>query len=384
MGPRAHVAVLTTVLPSGRRTGGELATQAVVDAVRAAGHDVTVVGYARPGAAARPGELAVGARSIETERASVRERATWAVTAVRSRLPWSMAKYASAAYRRVAHEIAARADVVVVDHVQAGWWVDDDVRAPVVLVAHNVEADMYRDRTATATGASRRVFEREHRLVADAEASLARRATQVWAFTPEDAAHFGGRLLPLPSALGAGQERPTVPAPVRDVAVLGTWTWEPNAIGLRWFVDEVVPRLRSRDVHVAGAGGEAIVGPGVTHHGVVPDAARFLDEARVVAIPSRAGRGVQVKTIDALARGAWVVATSVALRGLDAGPPVVRVADDPAVFAREIDELVATASGRNDAAREWAQRRLGAFEATVRDSLRELLEERDQLGGVRA
>ena len=382
MGSRAHVAFLTTVLPSGRRTGGELASQAIVDAVRAAGHDVTVVGYARRGAAARPGELAVGTRSIETDRATARERLTWAATALRSRLPWSMAKYASAAYRRAAADVVADADVVVVDHVQAGWWwVDDSLRRPMVLVAHNVEADIYRDQAASSTGARRVAFEREHRLVAEAEGALARRAAQVWAFTPEDAAHFGGRLLPLPSAL----EEPSAPevAPTRDVAVLGTWTWEPNATGLRWFVDEVVPHLHTRDVHVAGAGGEDVVGGAVTHHGVVPDAARFLDDARVVAIPSRAGRGVQVKTIDALARGAWVVATSVALRGLDIAPPLVRCADEPATFAREIEDLLTTVHGRNDAAREWARTRRDTFSAAVRDALNELLEHRDERGGVR-
>jgi len=370
-----RVAFLTTVLPSGRRTGGELASQAVVDAVRAAGHDVVVVGYLRPGATAGEGEVVVAERTIESEHARIGERLGWATTALVVSLPLSAAKYAGAAYAKAARAAVADADVVVIDRPQAGWWLrDDDVALPpLVLLAQNVETGVYRDQAVDASGAKGALLRREHRKVAALEERLARRAAQVWTYTEEERAHFDGRLLPVPSVVAAPTgER----VPVRDVAVLGTWTWAPNAVGLRWFVDEVVPRLRTRDVHVAGTGADWVAErEGVTYHGFVEDAVAFLDGARVVAVPSTAGRGIQIKTLDALALGAWLVATPVAVRGLDVGPPVARIAGDADAFAAAIDDLLldaATTDGRNPDALAWSAPRRARLEAAVAEALAEL------------
>ena len=43
-----------------------------------------------------------------------------------------------------------------------------------------------------------------------------------------------------------------------DIATIGSWTWDANAAGLRWFIDRVVPLLpRQVQVGVAGAGAGA-------------------------------------------------------------------------------------------------------------------------------
>src|SRR2546430_627582 len=44
-----EILFLSTVLPHGRVAGGEIGSHAVLDALAAAGHDVTVVGYRRAG-----------------------------------------------------------------------------------------------------------------------------------------------------------------------------------------------------------------------------------------------------------------------------------------------------------------------------------------------
>lgn len=366
-----RVAVLTTVLPSTRRTGGEVAIASIVDAIEDAGHDVTVVGYARHGATAAPAEQAVAARTIELDAAPRSERAAWAAQAVLHRLPLSAAKYRSAAYRDAARAATASADAIVIGHTQSAWWIPErGLDVPFALVCQNDEAAVYRDAAADASGARAAVLRREARLVGALERRLVARATEVWTLTTEETDHFrtlGGnvRQLDLP---GSTEPPPRPRRAERGVALLGTWSWRPNAAGLQWFVDQVVPRLQVADVHVAG-GGAAWVGdrPGVTYHGFVADARAFLDSARVVAIPSTVGRGVQIKTLDALALGSWVVATSTALRGLDVGPPVVQVADDPAAFARAIDALVVdpATEARSEQAIAWSAPRRERLSASV-------------------
>ncbi|MEA2411971.1 MAG: hypothetical protein QOC77_2532, partial [Thermoleophilaceae bacterium] len=89
-----EILFLTTVLPGGRSTGGEIASHAVVDAIAAHGHAVTVVGYLRPAGNAQPGAgaVVVGRRSIEADAAPLVEKARWSASALVARLPVSAAK----------------------------------------------------------------------------------------------------------------------------------------------------------------------------------------------------------------------------------------------------------------------------------------------------
>ena len=63
-----RILFLSTLLPGMRRTGSEVATQGFVDAMRAAGHEVTLLAYRRVGTEppTAPGDVAVADRHIET------------------------------------------------------------------------------------------------------------------------------------------------------------------------------------------------------------------------------------------------------------------------------------------------------------------------------
>jgi len=54
--------------------------------------------------------------------------------------------------------------------------------------------------------------------------------------------------------------------------------------------------------------------------GVVPDVRPHLDRAAVVVVPARLGGGMRVKVVEALASGKAVVATALAVEGLDLAP----------------------------------------------------------------
>jgi hypothetical protein len=131
--------------------------------------------------------------------------------------------------------------------------------------------------------------------------------------------------------------------PSFDVALLGTWTWRPNADALRWFLSNVRPRLpRATSIHVAGLGAEWLRGrhPGITYRGFVEDAATFLRASKVIAVPTRYGGGLETKMLAAIATGIPIVATSIATRGLGNVPGSIAVADDAPTFAKSIAERV--------------------------------------------
>jgi glycosyltransferase involved in cell wall biosynthesis len=207
------------------------------------------------------------------------------------------------------------------------------------------------------------------------EAELTERAEQTWALTDSDAEYFRSlspgadvRTLHVASAIGD----PLPPRePEYDVAAIGTWSWHANAHGLEWFADEVIPLLpEGTAVAVAGRGAEWLAArglPGVSVRGVVPDAQEFMSAARVVAVPSVTGGGVQLKTLDGIACGVPVVATEVATRGLSGLPASASVASTAEEFARELARLVAE-PGRERLREEavaWSRARRERLEADV-------------------
>lgn len=372
-----RILLLPMFLPGLKRTGAEVVTQGFIDALRLAGHDVAVLGYRRAGTdpPRHRDDRVVADRPIETSAAPLRALG-WLARAAATRRPYTQAKYMSRRYRRAVAELVGRQrpDLVVVDSARMAWLVPDGGWAcPHVVVAHNVEYRIYEGLARGAGLARGIVLRREARVLRRAEAAACAAAAEVWALKDEDVATLEGlgarrvRTFAVPGT-GAGDDAGTAP-PSRDVAVLGGWHWAANAAGLAWFAERVVPRLGERglEVHVAGADADAVVSgrPGLVLHGRVPDALEFLRSGRVVAVPSVTGEGVQIKTLDAIASGRPLVATSVAMRGIADPPGTVRVADDPAEFADAVAAAAATASDGADEARRWARRRLDAFRAAV-------------------
>ena len=335
-----RIVVATTVLPVAPSSGGEVVTRALAEALREAGHDVTVIGWLRPEDPApdEPWLVEAGRRPIETAHAPRATLARWAARALLTRRAFSEAKY-------MAYDVP-EADLLLVDHAQVGW----AARAPYVHVAHNRERDLY-----AGGGLVRR---REARRIDATERRLAAGAREVWTLTSADARAF--------RVLGARARELAVgvpPAPRPDVervpgraVLLGTWTWGPNRAGLEWFRHEVVPLLPD-DV-------EVVIGGRGSELGLVDDAAAFLASAGAIALPTTEGAGLPIKTLDAIASGAPVVATPLALRGIEDPPPGVGVASEPADFAAAL-----AAAARGPAAPEasllWARERAARFTAEV-------------------
>jgi glycosyltransferase involved in cell wall biosynthesis len=385
------VVFLTNVLPAGLRGGGEIVSQSIVEALARAGEDVRVLGYRRPGPTAVAGrwEECVGKRPIETSAAGWRAFA-WMAQALATGAPYTGVKYRSRAYVRAARAAvgspgarsaarpgpAGRPRAVIIDHAHT-YFATAAARLPLpplVFLAHNAESEVYAELAATATTRRGRwVNARESRRIGAVEAALARSAQQIWVLTEADAGYFRTlgpgadvRTLEVTSMMSAGGGA----QPAYDVALIGNWAWRPNALGLEWFADEVVPWLPSgMSVEVAGVGAEWLEGrhPNVAVRGPVPDAQEFMSRARAVAVPSVAGGGVQVKTLDAVACGVPVVATPVATRGLRDLPASVAVTDDGARFAEQLARFAAAPEHerlRRDAA-DWSRARRQALEESV-------------------
>ncbi|PSJ51699.1 glycosyltransferase [Kumtagia ephedrae] len=351
-----HLLFATSIVPDGSLGSGyEIANAAIVDALRRAGARVTVLGFTWPGSLpADPDQtIVLGSVDVRNETASSMQKVRWLAEAVRSGSTFASAKLRGpgadavrAAIRRAGH-----VDGYVLNSVQmAGAYERCFEDRPSLFVAHNVEAQSARENAHSAPDAFQRLlFRREAQLLEALEARLCRRARFVFTLSEEDRAALGvatdGRSAALPLVT-----RGTPPlAPVRreidcDAALIGTWTWQPNRVGLSWFLDEVVPHLPDDfRIRIAGAipAGLTSSQPGVRFVGRVPDAHDFIRRAACVPLISRGGTGVQLKTIETFELGLPSVATSSALRGIAEKPANCVVADDPRAFAAALRKAVA-------------------------------------------
>lgn len=353
-----HLVFATSIVPHGApATGYEIANAAIIDALRRAGVRVTVLGFTWPGKApADPKNTVVlGSVDVRTDSASATQKATWLARAVVEGVTFASIKLRTVSRERIRAALRGIGafDGYVLNSVQfAGAFEGLFDDKPAIFVAHNVEHRSADENAAAARDTMQRyLYRREAKLLEGLERRLCDKASFVFTLAEEDRAELGvsmpGKSTALPMITPASRYHPACPRqPKYDATLIGTWTWQPNRIGLDWFLEEVVPLLPSIfSIAIAGSlpAGMASRHPGVSFVGRVPDAIEFVRSGRVVPLISRAGSGVQLKSIETFELGLPAVATSRSLRGIDNWPQNCLVADDPVEFARHLIQAAASA-----------------------------------------
>jgi polysaccharide biosynthesis protein PslH len=159
----------------------------------------------------------------------------------------------------------------------------------------------------------------------------------------------------------------------RDLLFVGNFIHPPNTEGAERLVRSIFPQVIERRpdarLVIVGAGPPPSLqsAGNVVVMGRVDDLDSVMDAAAVVVAPLTSGGGMRVKVLDALGAGKAVVASPLAVEGIDVGAREVVVADSDAEFADAIVALLEDESrraGLGRAARAWAEAHAG-FDAIV-------------------
>ncbi len=392
-----RIAVLTTRLFDLPRSGGEICTSRLMQALREAGHEVVSIGRGS-NAGDVTATLSLGPAAVVPfdDLPATRKALAIAVAIAQGQASTVQRLNAGGAAQRATQALAAlaavpasRPDVLFVDHLQAYAWVEDagaDL-PPFVLVMHNQEPEGYAERARRVSGRGiaamlrRRMLEREAGQLLGLETAALRRAAAIACLSEEDAEYFRHRVAacasdapvvvlpgyPLAPPLITARGAPAGTG--RRVGMIGTWTWGPNRDALRWMLERVVPLWPDNCTLVlAGGGLDGLPLPKrVVSLGRVDEVSSFYAAVDVLAVPSLHGSGVQEKAIEAIGTGRTVVATPHAMRGLASGlPSHVHVADEAGQFARLCAEApTGPNASRRDEVLRWSERRRIAYGAAI-------------------
>ncbi len=369
-GDRPRILVLTQVLPYPLDAGPKVRAYHVLRAL-AEGADVHLLSFVRPDdapeALAHLRALCASVEGVPMRRSRARD-ALHLVRALATGTSFIIGRDAvpamTAAVRRAC---AAHAFDVV--HADQLWMARYAAAVPVphkVLDDHNAVFRVF-ERLAVGEPAwwKRALWRWEAKRIARFEAaqalafdrvvfvSEADRAAVAAVATPEERAALEARSTMIPICVDTAATAPLEVRPdARRVTFLGTLLWPPNAEGVIWFANHVLPDVLAACPHavltVIGKRPPAEVRSLVDRHpgsvevlGYVEDVLPLLRETAVFVVPLLSGGGMRVKILDAWMWGLPVVSTTVGAEGIDVhdGSDII-LADRPDEFAEAVIRLL--------------------------------------------
>jgi glycosyltransferase involved in cell wall biosynthesis len=278
-----------------------------------------------------------------------------------SDLPYAIKKYESAAMRK---EIADRAgkgdfDVVVCDFLAPAVNVPPALNCASVLFQHNVEAMIWKRHYEVQTNAARKAYLfRQWQKMRAFEAKACPIFDCVVAVSREDremirSEYDVDNVYDVQTGVDTSyfQPRGSVQRRRNHLVFTGSMDWLPNEDGIRFFTEQIMPRIKKEipDVTLTVVGRNPYPSlvelsqhdPSVTVTGRVDDVRPFMEEANVYVVPLRIGGGTRLKIYEAMAMEQPIVSTTVGAEGL----PVVDgseifLADTPERFAEAVVRLL--------------------------------------------
>jgi polysaccharide biosynthesis protein PslH len=230
-------------------------------------------------------------------------------------------------------------------------------KLPMLIMAHNIEATVWRRRSQHASSLPERMFMASQAWkMARFEKQSFARAGHVAVVTEEEAQtarQWGARAVYLVSN-GVDTEflQPTGEAPEPDsLLFLGSLDWQPNRDALQYLLRDILPKIQAAHprakLRVVGRQPatklrEQVEGlSGVEWVGEVPDIRPHFASAIAVLVPLRIGGGSRIKILESMSMGKAVVATQIGAEGLEVIPDVhCLIADSPADFSQSVVQLL--------------------------------------------
>jgi glycosyltransferase involved in cell wall biosynthesis len=248
-------------------------------------------------------------------------------------------------------------DLVHVDTIGLYPYVAPFSGIPIVLNHHNIESQMMRRRyEKEKNGLYKIYFYRESSKIGRYERDVCGKCAVNLVVSDLDGSRLKEnagniRFAVIPNGVDIEYFHPQKPiGECREGLIFaGAMDWYPNREAVRFFIKEIWPKLREdkpgRPITFIGRNPpwellEAAKNSAIHVPGFVDDVRPYLDDAEIYICPIRDGGGTRLKILDALAMRKPLVATGMAVEGLDLHEEVHYLrAETPAEFLAQINRL---------------------------------------------
>jgi glycosyltransferase involved in cell wall biosynthesis len=278
-----------------------------------------------------------------------------------SDLPYVIEKYKSAEMSAKISEMESEYDLTICDFLtpSVNWLNATKNPSKSLLFQHNVEALIWKRLADTAGNPLKKwYFTLQWKRLRNFEKLASSKFGGVVCVSDEDCRLmqrdygltniFGS----VPTGVDIDYFRPDNRSPEDGLIIfVGSMDWMPNIDAVKYFASEIYPLIKSRkpDARFAVVGRKPVESvralsakdKSIIVTGTVEDVRPWMDKARVMVVPLRAGGGTRIKIYEAMAQGTPVVSTSIGAEGLVVkNNENILLADTPGDFAEATLKLL--------------------------------------------
>jgi sugar transferase (PEP-CTERM/EpsH1 system associated) len=274
-----------------------------------------------------------------------------------SSLPYAIRKYQSADMNGAISEATSKNnfDVVICDFLAPAVNLPRNLKTPVVLFQHNVEAEIWRRHCEVQQNAARKLYLYwQWRKMQRFEREACRRVDSVIAVSEADARmierDYGvPKVHDIPTGVDVDFFRPANGGHARPNSLVftGSMDWLPNEDAINYFTQQILPLIKKSipDVSITVVGRNPSPRlselsrrePSIKVTGRVDDVRPYMDAAAAYIVPLRIGGGTRLKIYEALAMEKPTISTTIGAEGLNInnGEDLL-LADTPTDFANAV------------------------------------------------
>ncbi|MEH7288440.1 glycosyltransferase [Priestia aryabhattai] len=247
-------------------------------------------------------------------------------------------------------------DFIYVDHLPMMVYNKHFNNIPILLDQHNVESLIFKRFIETESSRVKKILGTyEYAKLKKFEIQSMHESSQIICLSKNDQQEFHEfgvsteklSVLPIHIKLNKKYEPKKHEGGKFKLLFLGSMSWYPNQNGLKWFMENVWPKLNHSEyeLYIVGSKPPAFIqsyhnGENVFVTGYVDDVDEYIELCDLSIVPLFVGSGQRVKIIESFAKGIPVISTSIGAEGLiwENGKEIL-IADDSNEFINKLNTI---------------------------------------------